>query len=95
MGVSVAWMTGLRLMNEIMDPELREQVLSQRPAWLTDKDEVDYGTTERNEPFRGTEVSRKSVADLIVKIIESHQRSRRRNLGVNKPNTTGDKPAFL
>jgi NAD(P)H-binding len=39
-----------------------------RPAWLTDEDEVDYETTERNEPFRGTEVSRKSVAALIVKI---------------------------
>jgi uncharacterized protein YbjT (DUF2867 family) len=38
-----------------------------RPAWLTDEDEVDYETTERNEPFKGTEVSRKSVADLIVK----------------------------
>jgi uncharacterized protein YbjT (DUF2867 family) len=36
-----------------------------RPAWLTDKDEVDYETTERDEPFKGTEVSRKSVADLI------------------------------
>ncbi|HEY4046549.1 MAG TPA: NAD(P)H-binding protein [Acidobacteriaceae bacterium] len=23
-----------------------------RPAWLTDKDEVDYETTERNEPFK-------------------------------------------
>jgi NAD(P)H-binding len=30
------------------------------PAWLTDKDEVDYETTGRNEPFKGTEVSRKS-----------------------------------
>jgi hypothetical protein len=29
-----------------------------RPAWLTDEDEVDYETTDRNEPFRGTEVSR-------------------------------------
>ena len=66
-----------------------------RPAWLTNYDEVDYETTERNEAFKGTEVSRKSVADLIVKIILSPKLSSRSNLGVNKPNTDGDKPAFL
>jgi uncharacterized protein YbjT (DUF2867 family) len=66
-----------------------------RPAWLTDKDEVDYETTERNEPFKGTEVSRKSVADLIVKLIDSPKLSTRSNLGVNKPNTNGDKPSFM
>lgn len=66
-----------------------------RPAWLTDDDEVDYETTERNQPFKGTEVSRKSVADLIVKLIASPELSSRSNLGVNKPGTDGDKPAFL
>jgi uncharacterized protein YbjT (DUF2867 family) len=30
------------------------------PAWLTDRDEVNYQTTGRDEPFKGTEVSRKS-----------------------------------
>ncbi len=65
-----------------------------RPAWLTDKDEVDYQTTERNEPFKGTEVSRKSVAALIVTLIEAPEFPSARNLGVNKPNTDGDKPAF-
>jgi uncharacterized protein YbjT (DUF2867 family) len=35
-----------------------------RPAWLTDYDEIDYETTRKNEPFKGTEVSRKSVAAL-------------------------------
>lgn len=66
-----------------------------RPAWLTDADEVDYETTERNEPFKGTEVSRKSVAALIVKMIESPELDSRRNLGVNKPGSDGDKPAFM
>lgn len=66
-----------------------------RPAWLTDTDEVDYETTERNEPFKGTEVSRKSVAALIVKIIVSPRLDSRRNLGVNKPNSDGDKPTFM
>jgi uncharacterized protein YbjT (DUF2867 family) len=66
-----------------------------RPAWLTDADEVDYETTERNEPFKGTEVSRKSVAALIVKMLESPKLNSRRNLGVNKPGSDGDKPAFM
>lgn len=66
-----------------------------RPAWLTDEDEVDYETTKRDEPFKGTEVSRKSVAALITKIIDSPKLHARSNLGVNKPNTDGDKPAFL
>jgi uncharacterized protein YbjT (DUF2867 family) len=66
-----------------------------RPAWLTNKDEVDYETTARKEPFKGTEVSRKSVAALIVKIIDSPGLYSRSNLGVNKPGTDGDKPAFL
>ena len=66
-----------------------------RPAWLTDEDEVDYETTGRNEPFKGTEVSRKSVAALIVQIIDSPEIFVRGNLGVDKPNTDGDKPAFL
>jgi hypothetical protein len=56
---------------------------------------VDYETIERNERFRGTEVSRRSVAALIVKIIDSPELSARRNLGVNKPSTDADKPAFL
>jgi len=66
-----------------------------RPAWLTDEDEVDYELTERDAPFKGTVVSRKSVADLIVKIIRSPSLHLRGNLGVNKPGTDGDKPSFM
>ncbi len=65
-----------------------------RPAWLTNDDEVDYELTGRNEPFKGTEVSRKSVAELIAEIIATPSLHSRGNLGVNKPNTDGDKPAF-
>jgi uncharacterized protein YbjT (DUF2867 family) len=65
-----------------------------RPAWLTDNDEVDYETTDKGEPFKGTEVSRKSVAALIVKLINEPTLELRRSLGINKPNTQGDKPAF-
>nr|WP_184048806.1 SDR family oxidoreductase [Paraburkholderia sp. MM5384-R2] len=66
-----------------------------RPAWLTDEDEVDYELTERHESFKGTVVSRKSVADLIVKIIDSPTFHVGASLGVNKPDTGGDKPYFM
>lgn len=66
-----------------------------RPAWLTDEDEVDYELTGRDEPFKGTVVSRKSVADLIAKIIRSPSLHLRGNLGVDKPGTDGDKPYFM
>ncbi len=66
-----------------------------RPAWLTDEDEVDYELTARDAPFKGTVVSRKSVADLIVKIIRSPSLHLHGNVGVDKPGTDGDKPYFM
>ncbi|HLA57590.1 MAG TPA: SDR family oxidoreductase [Puia sp.] len=65
-----------------------------RPAWLTDDNEIDYETTQKNKPFKGTEVSRKSVAALVVKLIGNPRLAIRKSLGVNKPNTDGDKPSF-
>ncbi len=65
-----------------------------RPAWLTNKTEVSYELTQKGAPFKGTEVSRESVADFIRQLIlhpESHQKE---SLGINKPNTDGDKPAW-
>ncbi|WP_431091232.1 NAD(P)H-binding protein [Paenibacillus sp. 8b26] len=56
-----------------------------RPAWFTNSDEIDYVTTEKGEPFKGSVVLRKSVADLIVKLAESPELEVRRSLGINKP----------
>jgi len=66
-----------------------------RPAWLMDEDEVDYETTAKGEPFKGTVVSRKSVGDLIARMIESPELYVGENLGVNKPGSDGDKPYFM
>lgn len=66
-----------------------------RPAWLTNADEVCYEVTRKGEPFKGTEVSRKSVADLVTSIATSPGLWSRANLGVNKPGTDGDRPSFL
>ena len=65
-----------------------------RAAWLTNHDEIDYEVTQRNEPFKGTIVSRKSVAALITRIIETPKVWSRTNLGVNKPNSDGDVPVL-
>jgi uncharacterized protein YbjT (DUF2867 family) len=66
-----------------------------RPAWLTDEDEVDYETTEKGQPFKGTVVSRRSVGDLISQIIVDPARHTGGNLGLNKPGSDGDKPYFM
>jgi uncharacterized protein YbjT (DUF2867 family) len=58
-----------------------------RPAWLNNRDEIDYETTAKGEPFRnpGAVMSRKSVADLVVKLALQPELEVRSSLGVNKP----------
>ncbi|MFR4790477.1 MAG: NAD(P)H-binding protein, partial [Lactobacillus acidophilus] len=66
-----------------------------RPAWLTNKDEVDYEVTRgAHTAFKGTEVSRKSVASYINDLVKDPSKDARGNIGLNKPNTDGDKPAW-
>jgi len=57
-----------------------------RPAWLNDRDEISYGTTQEGEPFKNasTTVSRKSVADLVVKLATTQGLEVRRSLGVHR-----------
>jgi uncharacterized protein YbjT (DUF2867 family) len=58
-----------------------------RPAWLNDDDEINYETTRKGEPFKNADeqVSRKSVADLIVKLAMDPTLASRTSLGINKP----------
>lgn len=65
-----------------------------RPAWLTDKDEVDFEITEKGELFRGTEVSRKSVASEVVELLLNPDKEVRASIGLDKPGTDGDKPEW-
>lgn len=67
----------------IEDSDLEYTIL--RPTWFTGADEVDYETTRKGEPEKGSVVSQKSLATLIAKIIESPEDYIRENLGVNKP----------
>src|SRR4051812_26108823 len=56
-----------------------------RPGWFTNMDEINYQTTQKGEPFKGHDVSRKSIADLIVKLAVTPGLEVRSSLGVNKP----------
>ncbi|MCW4388515.1 NAD(P)H-binding protein [Limosilactobacillus oris] len=65
-----------------------------RPAWLTNNDEVDYETTSYNngEAFKGTEISRKSVAAYVVSLVNDPEQDVRDSIGVDKPGSDGDRP---
>ena len=57
-----------------------------RPAWLNDSDEIAYGITLKGQAFANPEayVSRKSVADLVVKLATTPGLESRQSLGVHK-----------
>ncbi len=65
-----------------------------RPAWLSNKDEVSYEFTRKGEPFKGTEVSRKSIGKVVADLVQKPEEYIGESLGVNKPNTDGDKPEW-
>lgn len=90
--IGSALKTYRRAADVIEDSELEYTIV--RPAWLTDSDEIDYETTQKGEPFKGTEVSRTSVAAYIADVIEHSEKDSRASVGVNKPGTDGDKPSF-
>jgi uncharacterized protein YbjT (DUF2867 family) len=58
-----------------------------RAAYMTNDDEVDYELTQKGEIFKGTMISRKSIADLVVKIIAQPTDYYRKSLGISKPGT--------
>jgi len=66
-----------------------------RPAWLTDHDEIDYEETQLGEAFKGTEVSRKSVAEFALKVITQPETYRNASVGLDKAGTEGDQPSWI
>jgi uncharacterized protein YbjT (DUF2867 family) len=56
-----------------------------RPDWFTNEHEVNYEITRKNEPEKGTAVSRKSIASFIATIIETPGGWINENLGISKP----------
>lgn len=54
-----------------------------RPGWF-DNGSDDYQITHKGEPFGGHDVSRRSIADLVVKLAHDNQLGSRDSLGINR-----------
>jgi uncharacterized protein YbjT (DUF2867 family) len=65
-----------------------------RCAYMTNEDVIEYELTEKVTPFKGTIISRKSIADLIVKVVKNPQKHEYASLGISQPKTDGDRPVF-
>lgn len=74
----------------IEDSAINDTII--RAAYMTNDDEIDYELTEKGTPFKGTTISRKSIADLIVKTIQDPKLHQYSSLGIDKPGTDGDRP---
>ena len=58
-----------------------------RAAYMTDDTEVNYELTKKGETFKGTMISRSSIADFVIKIINDPERYQRESFGISKPGT--------
>ncbi|WP_334087600.1 SDR family oxidoreductase [Helicobacter typhlonius] len=58
-----------------------------RAQWFSNADEIDYELTQKGEAFKNPSgrISRKSIADLIVKLCTTKDFGIRQSLGINKP----------
>ncbi|MFC6275330.1 NAD(P)H-binding protein [Levilactobacillus tangyuanensis] len=65
-----------------------------RPAWFSDKDVISYELTQKGQAFKGTEVSRQSVAAYLTSLILDPSQAIRQSVGINEPDTDGAKPSF-
>ncbi|MFT8593787.1 MAG: NAD(P)H-binding protein [Bifidobacterium sp.] len=63
-----------------------------RAAYMNNDPTVDYELTHKGEPFKGTVVSRSSIADLIVHIITDPTLYSNESLGIAQPGTDGNRP---
>ncbi|WP_367295727.1 NAD(P)H-binding protein [Levilactobacillus yonginensis] len=55
-----------------------------RPGWFDSGDDTDYQVTKKGEPFGGHDVSRKSIADLVVRLAHDENMGSRDSLGINR-----------
>ncbi|MFD1670960.1 NAD(P)H-binding protein [Agrilactobacillus yilanensis] len=63
-----------------------------RAAYMTNDTEISYELTQKGEPFKGTTVSRSSIADLVIKAINTPLPYSRTSLGIAKPGTEHSLP---
>jgi len=55
-----------------------------RPGWFDNGQDTDYEVTKKGEPFGGHNVSRQSIADLVVRLAHDDQFGSRDSLGINR-----------
>lgn len=53
-----------------------------RPGWFDNADNLDYQLTEKGEVFKGHDISRKGIADLIIRIITNPEFGKNKNFGI-------------
>ena len=53
-----------------------------RPSRFTEGDEVNYQLTYKDQPKRGRDISRKSIADFVAKIVAHPEKYENQNLGI-------------
>lgn len=56
-----------------------------RPGWFDSSNDTDYEITIKGEPFGGHDVSRKSIADLVVRLAADPTLYVRESVGINRP----------
>jgi uncharacterized protein YbjT (DUF2867 family) len=55
-----------------------------RPGWFDNGDDTNYQLTKKGEPFGGHNVSRQSIADLVVRLSHDETLGSRDSLGINR-----------
>ncbi|WP_265456987.1 NAD(P)H-binding protein [Enterococcus sp. HY326] len=56
-----------------------------RPGWFDSSNDTNYQVTLKGEPFGGHDISRKSIADLVVKIADSDTLYVKESVGIHRP----------
>ena len=58
-----------------------------RPQWFSNADEIDYELTRKNEAFKNpnAQISRKSIAHLVIRLCLEQDFGVKESLGINKP----------
>ncbi|MFC6289812.1 NAD(P)H-binding protein [Levilactobacillus angrenensis] len=55
-----------------------------RPGWFDNGNDTDYQVTKKGEPFGGHDVSRQSIADLVMRLAHDETLGARDSLGINR-----------
>lgn len=55
-----------------------------RPGWFDNGKDTDYQVTKKGEPFGGHDVSRQSIADLVMRLAHDETLGSRDSLGINR-----------